>query len=59
MTWQNRIAHLEEAHQVLDKKIDTMERTGVYGDDNIHDLKKQRLHIKDEISKLKEQHSVK
>lgn len=56
MTWQNRIAHLEEAHRVLDKKIDVMERTGIYGDDNIHDLKKQRLHIKDEIAKLQEQH---
>lgn len=58
MTWQNRIAHLEEAHKSLDKRIDVMERTGVFGDDNIHDLKKQRLHLKDEIVKLKAQHNL-
>ena len=56
MTWQNRLAHLEEEHKSLDKKIDVMERTGIYGDDNIHDLKKHRLHLKDEITTLKEKH---
>jgi hypothetical protein len=54
--WNNHLKHLEEQHQMLDKKIDLMERTGVYGDDNIHDLKKQRLHLRDEIVKLKAQH---
>ena len=56
--WHNRIAHLEEAHRVIDKKIDVMEQTGVYGDDNIHDLKKKRLHLKDEIAKIKSEHGI-
>ena len=46
---KHHISHLEEKHQALNKQIDTMERTGVYGDLNIEDLKKQRLHLKDEI----------
>ena len=50
--YENRIKHLEEAHHMLDKKIDQMERTGVFGDENIHDLKKKRLFIKDEIAML-------
>ena len=28
--YQNKIKHLEEAHRVLDKQIDSMERTGIY-----------------------------
>ena len=55
--WLNRLAHLEEEHARLDKKIDQMIREGKYEDNNIHDLKKQRLHIRDEIVKLKSQHS--
>lgn len=54
--WHNHLKHLEEKHQLLDNKIDQMERTGVYGDDNIHDLKKQRLHLRDEIVTLKEKY---
>jgi hypothetical protein len=54
--WLNRLAHLEEEHHKLDKQIDQMIREGKYEDNNIHDLKKQRLHIRDEIVKLKAQH---
>jgi hypothetical protein len=54
--WLNRLAHLEEEHHKLDKQIDQMIREGRYEDNNIHDLKKQRLHIRDEIVKLKAQH---
>ena len=54
--WLNRLAHLEEEHHKLDKQIDQMIREGKYEDNNIHDLKKQRLHIRDEIVKPKAQH---
>lgn len=54
--WLNRVAHLEEEHTRLDKQIDQMIRAGLYEDNNIHDLKKQRLHLRDEIAKLKQQH---
>jgi uncharacterized protein YdcH (DUF465 family) len=50
---QNRVRHLEEEHARLDKRIDGMESTGVFEDATLEVLKKQRLHIKDEIVKLK------
>ena len=48
--YENRIKHLEEAHQHLDKKIDGMEKTGVFDDFELENLKKQRLLFKDEIA---------
>jgi len=51
--YEQRIKHLEEAHRVLDKKIDTLEKTGVFQDLTLEEMKKQRLHIKDNIAILK------
>jgi len=50
--YETRIAHLQEAHRVLDKRIDDMEKSGNFDDQNITVLKKQRLQLKDEISRL-------
>ena len=50
---KHRLHHLEEDHQRLDKKIDGLESTGVFEDVTLEVLKKQRLHLKDEISKIK------
>lgn len=47
------IHKLEKEHQALDKKIDTMEKTGIFDDHQLHVLKKQRLAIRDELAKLK------
>ena len=49
----NRIKHLEEAHKALDKRIDTLEQNGLFEDLKLEDLKKQRLHYKDELVKLR------
>ena len=51
--YENRIRHLEQMHDALDKKIDALEKTGVFEDNNIHDLKKQRLQIRDQLSDLR------
>lgn len=51
--YENRIRHLEEMHQILDKKIDAVEKTGAFEDTHLTEMKKQRLHIRDEIIKLK------
>lgn len=56
--YQNKIKHLEEAHRVLDKQIDHMERTGIYDDLKIDELKKQRLRLKDDIAILKHKHEA-
>jgi hypothetical protein len=49
---QHRLAHLEKDHGELDKRIDGMENTGVFEDVALEVLKKQRLHLKDEIVKI-------
>lgn len=51
--YDNRIKHLEEAHRALDKQIDTLEKTGLFEDLKLENLKKQRLHLKDQIVILK------
>ena len=51
--YELRIKHLEEAHRAVDKQVDTLERTGLFEDLKLEELKKQRLHLKDEIAILK------
>ena len=51
--YENRIKHLEEAHHLLDKKIDGLETTGIFDDLEIEKFKKQRLQLKDQIAILK------
>jgi uncharacterized protein YdcH (DUF465 family) len=53
---QHRLAHLEKDHAELDKRIDGIESTGVFEDATLEVLKKQRLHLKDEIVKI--QHKI-
>ena len=50
---QHRLQHLENDHAALNKRIDGMESTGVFEDVTLEVLKKQRLHLKDEIAKIK------
>ena len=52
---EHRIKHLEEEHAKINKRIDGLESTGVFEDATLEVLKKQRLHLKDEIAKLKQQ----
>ena len=52
--YENRIKHLEEAHRALDKRVNTLEKNGLFEDLKLEELKKQRLHLKDEIVILKE-----
>ena len=49
---QHRLQHLQKDHAELDKRIDGMESTGVFEDSTMEVLKKQRLHLKDEIAKI-------
>jgi hypothetical protein len=54
MTITALIKHLEDQHQILDKKIDGLESTGAFHDELLNKLKKQRLHIRDDLVKLKD-----
>jgi len=51
--YEQRIKHLEEAHRALDKQVDTLEKNGLFEDLKLEELKKQGLHLKDEIAILK------
>jgi uncharacterized protein YdcH (DUF465 family) len=51
--YENRIKHLEEAHRALDKQVDTLEKTGLFEDLKLEQLKKERLLLKDKIAILK------
>ena len=51
--YENRIRHLEQMHEALDKQIDGLEKTGRFDDVQIHNLKKQRLQIRDQLSDLR------
>jgi uncharacterized protein YdcH (DUF465 family) len=56
--YEQRIKHLEELHRVLDKRIDGLESTGVFEDTTLEVLKKQRLHLKDEIVVMKRRQEI-
>lgn len=49
----SRLKHLEEAHRVLNKQIDTLEQTGIFEDLKLEELKKKRLLLKDKIAILR------
>ena len=53
MSYKSRINHLEEMHKLLDRQINEMQ-TNHPGVDIAHlaELKKKKLQLKDEISKL-------
>ena len=51
--YEQRIKHLEEAHRALDKQVDALERTGLFEDLKLEQLKKERLLLKDKIAILK------
>jgi len=51
--YEGRIKHLELMHESLDKQIDGMEKTGVFDDNQLQVLKKQRLQIRDQLSDLR------
>ena len=51
--YELRIKHLEEAHRVLNKHIDTLEQTGLFEDLKLEELKKQRLLLKDKLAILR------
>ena len=57
--YENRIKHLEEMHRILDKKIDVMEKTGTFEDNQLNEMEKQRLLYRDELAKLRRlQHDI-
>jgi uncharacterized protein len=52
---KHHIKHLEDAHTELDKKVDSLEKTGLYEDLRLEELKKKRLLLKDELVRCRHQ----
>lgn len=51
--YEERIKTLVATHQQLNKQIDGLEKTGVFDDVELNDLKKKKLFVKDLIAELK------
>ena len=51
--YKQRIRNLENQHRDLDHQVDSLERTGVFDDMQIEKLKKERLHVLDELTRLR------
>jgi hypothetical protein len=49
---EHHISHLQELHAILDKEIDNKTRSGLFEDQEIEELKKKRLNIKDQITRF-------
>ncbi len=52
MSLQTHLDHLRERHHLLDAKIQKYERAPSSDPVTVHDLKKQKLKIKEEIEKV-------
>lgn len=55
MSIENRIRALEERHAQLDRAIEDMEHRPHYTPEEMSQLKRQKLALKDEISILRKQ----
>ncbi len=55
MSVQDRIEALREKHALLDRAIDEEMHRPLPNQDTIHDLKRQKLRIKDQIVQLERQ----
>lgn len=53
MSMQNHINRLIKEHRELDQTIEHMESTGHFDDDDLQSKKRQRLHLRDEIERLR------
>ncbi|MEO0912310.1 MAG: DUF465 domain-containing protein [Pseudomonadota bacterium] len=55
MTMSSHLSELQKKHQILSQKIEEEQRSPSSDDLNITDLKRQKLHLKDEIARLSAQ----
>lgn len=52
---EHHISHLSDQHAIIDKTVDLMEKSGNFNDDELNNLKKKRLALRDEIEHHKHQ----
>ena len=52
MYYAKRIIHLESVHKNLHQQVKEIQNNEVFDDVQLHELKKKKLKIKDEIDRL-------
>ncbi|MDE2579704.1 MAG: DUF465 domain-containing protein [Hyphomicrobiales bacterium] len=57
MSMQSHLAELERRHKALEVEIEKQALHPSSDDAHLHELKKKKLHLKDEIAKLRESHT--
>ncbi|MEO0387143.1 MAG: DUF465 domain-containing protein [Pseudomonadota bacterium] len=55
MSLSSHLAELQKKHRILERKIEEEERHPASDDLDITDLKRQKLHLKDQITRLSAQ----
>ena len=55
--YTKRLQWLKETHKFLNKQVDTMEKSGNFKDEELSEMKKKRLTLKDQIESLEKEHA--
>ena len=55
--YTKRLKWLKETHKFLNKQVDTMEKSGNFKDEELSEMKKKRLKLKDQIERLEKEHA--
>ena len=55
--YTKRLKWLKETHKFLNKQVDTMEKSGNFKDEELSEMKKKRLKLKDQIESLEKEHA--
>ena len=56
--YTKRLQWLKETHRFLNKKVDVLEKTGNLKDEELSEMKKKRLKLKDQIESMEKEHVV-
>lgn len=52
MTMSSHLSELQKKHQMLSQRIEEEQRSPASDDLDVADLKRQKLHLKDEITRI-------
>ena len=56
--YTKRLQWLKETHRFLNKKVDVMEKIGNFKDEELNEMKKKRLKLKDQNKSMEKEHAV-
>ena len=56
--YTKRLQWLKETHPFINKKVDVIEKIGNFKDEELNEMKKKRLKLKDQIKSMEKEHAV-